>query len=127
MAARAAIPQSGCRFTESFTELKSAAQIPLWHFGVRKYWCWNAHRRRVDANPKVFVDVRVPQAAAISGWKYDGLDKNGKYDNLFRCGAVTSAGASGSAVGRERCLGDRARCEALAVSSSRQAGEPRRP
>jgi hypothetical protein len=82
--AAVAIPARGCRFTESFQEFKSPAGIPLWRFGVRKYWCWNRDRRRVDANPKVFVDVRVPQAAAVSGWKYDGLDKNGKFDNLFR-------------------------------------------
>jgi hypothetical protein len=79
-----AIPVRGCRFTESFTVLKSAAGIPLWRFGVKKYWCWNRDRRRVDANPKVFVDVKVPQAAAISGWRYAGLDKNGALDTLFR-------------------------------------------
>jgi hypothetical protein len=81
---RAAIPKRGCRFTESFSEFKSPAGIPLWRFSVTKYWCWNRDKRRVDANPKVFVAVKVPQAAAVSGWKYDGLDKGGKYDNLFR-------------------------------------------
>lgn len=81
---RAAIPRRGCRFTESFTVLKSAAGIALWRFAVRKYWCWNRDRRRVDANPKVFVDVRVPQAAALSGWRYDGLDKGGAFDSLLR-------------------------------------------
>lgn len=80
----ASFARRGCRFTESFVVSKSAAKIALWRFGVRKYWCWNRDTRRVDANPKVFVDVRVPQAAAISGWRYDGIDKNGKYDNLFR-------------------------------------------
>jgi len=62
---RAAIPRRGCRFTESFSVLKSAAGIPLWRFAVRKYWCWNRDRRAVDAKPQVFVDVSVPQSRRV--------------------------------------------------------------
>lgn len=57
-----------------------------------KYWCWNRVKRRVDAHPKVSINVKVRQAAAVSGWRYDGLDKDGAYDGLFRWRNV-SAGA----------------------------------
>lgn len=82
--ARAGTPSRGCRFTESFVMFKSPAKVPLWRFAVRKYWCWNRDTRRVSANPKIFVDVKVPQAAALSGWKYEGLDNGGAFDTLLR-------------------------------------------